>query len=201
MYGYPYPSGAVRLQQLGEAVQLIRRMWTDAPASFSGRHYTLEGAFCNPRPDPVPPILIGARGEQLALRVVARHGDWWECHGVSAQELRRKSGVLAEHCAAVGRDPTSILYAWQCQSVALGDSQQEARTLAERSPLYHHTASDARLVGTPEQLLERLEEYVDIGVRHFILRFLDFPRSDGAIRFAAQVAGKLRAPAPIGGAR
>ena len=104
--------------------------------------------------------------------------------------------MLAEHCEAVGRDPTSILHVWQCQVVSMADSEDEARAIAERSLLYHHSHEDTRLVGTPEQIRERLEERMEIGVRHFILRFLDFPSTDQALRFAAEVAQSCARPAP-----
>jgi alkanesulfonate monooxygenase SsuD/methylene tetrahydromethanopterin reductase-like flavin-dependent oxidoreductase (luciferase family) len=74
----------------------------------------------------------------------------------------------------------------------LADSEDEARAIAERSLLYHHSTDDTRLVGTPEQISERLEERMEIGVRHFILRFLDFPHTDQALRFASEVAPRLR---------
>ena len=56
----------------------------------------------------------------------------------------------------------------------------------------HHSDEDTRLIGTPEQIMERLEERMAIGVRHFILRFMDFPFTDQALRFASEVAPKLR---------
>jgi alkanesulfonate monooxygenase SsuD/methylene tetrahydromethanopterin reductase-like flavin-dependent oxidoreductase (luciferase family) len=191
-YGYEYPSPAVRIRQLDEAVQVIRRMWTTTPASFSGEHYRVRDAFCNPLPNPPPPLLIGASGERLALRVVARHADWWDYSGVAPEEYARKAGVLAEHCEAVGRDPSSILGTWQSQSVALADSEAEARALAERTILYRNAPGGA-LIGTPEQVTARLQEYVEVGVRHFILRFSDFPSPAGALRFAAEVAPKVQA--------
>lgn len=194
-YGYPFPSAAIRLQQLGEALQIIRRMWGSSPASFQGKHYQIEQAYANPLPNPAPPIMIGAAGEQIALRVVARHADWWNLGGVSAPEFARKAAVLAGHCEALGRDPTSILYTWQCQAVCLGDSEVEAQAVAERSNLYRHTPAEGTLVGTPEQVTAKLQEYVDVGVRHFILRFLDFPSPDGALRFAAEVAPRLKTSA------
>ena len=193
-YGYPFPPPAVRLQQLGEAVQILRRMWTVAPASFRGRHYRIERAYCQPLPDPPPPILIGAAGERIALRLVARHADWWNLSGVSPQELARKAAILEGHCREVGRDPTSLLYTWQCQAVALGDGEREARAVAEGNAFYQHEPPGGRLVGPPEQVAARLQEYVDLGVRHFILRFLDFPRTEGALRFAAEVAPRLHLP-------
>jgi alkanesulfonate monooxygenase SsuD/methylene tetrahydromethanopterin reductase-like flavin-dependent oxidoreductase (luciferase family) len=136
--------------------------------------------------------MIGGSGEQLTLRVVAKHADWWESGSHSPAEYRRKSEVLAQHCDAVGRDPTSILHVWQCQVVSLADSEAEARGIAEQSLLYHHSTEDTRLIGTPEQIAEKLEERMDIGVRHFILRFMDFPHTDQALRFANEVAPRLR---------
>jgi alkanesulfonate monooxygenase SsuD/methylene tetrahydromethanopterin reductase-like flavin-dependent oxidoreductase (luciferase family) len=193
MYGYEMPRPAIRIQQLDEACQIIRRMWTESPASFEGRHYTIDAAYANPLPTPVPPIMIGGSGEQLTLRVVAKHADWWESGSQPIPEYRRKTGVLAQHCEAVGRDPSSILHVWQCQVVSIADSEAEARAIAEQSLLYHNTSEDNRLVGTPEQVQAKMEERMDSGVRHFILRFMDFPQTDQALRFHAEIAPKLRA--------
>ncbi|MCC6177576.1 MAG: LLM class flavin-dependent oxidoreductase [Chloroflexi bacterium] len=192
MYGYEFPSAGVRLRQLDEACQIIRQMWTQSPVSFQGAYYTVDEAHCNPLPSPPPPLMIGGGGEKVTLRLVARHADWWESGSLSPDEYRRKAGILAEHCDAVGRDPASILHVWQCQVVSLADSEDEARAIAEPNPLYQHATPETRLVGTPEQIAERLEERIDIGVRHVILRFMDFPRTEQALRFMAEVAPRLR---------
>jgi alkanesulfonate monooxygenase SsuD/methylene tetrahydromethanopterin reductase-like flavin-dependent oxidoreductase (luciferase family) len=193
MYGYEMPRPAIRIQQLDEACQIIRRMWTESPASFEGKHYTIDQAFANPLPSPIPPIMIGGSGEQLTMRVIAKHADWWETGSQPIPEYKRKSGVLAQHCEAVGRDPSSILHVSQCQVVSIADSEASAIAIAEKSLLYHHTSEAGRLVGTPEQVLAKLEERMDAGVRHFIVRFMDFPHTDQALRFAAEIAPKLRA--------
>ncbi len=191
-YGYDFPAAAVRLRQLDEAIRLMRRMWTRTPATFRGDHYAIEDAYCLPLPEPPPPVMIGASGEQLALRLVARHADWWNLSDVTPEGFAQKARVLEEHCDAVGRDPTSILYNLQLQAMAIAETEAEARAIAERSTLYKHTGAGAALVGTPEQVAARLQEYVDVGVRHFILRFLDFPSTAGALLFASQVAPRLR---------
>jgi alkanesulfonate monooxygenase SsuD/methylene tetrahydromethanopterin reductase-like flavin-dependent oxidoreductase (luciferase family) len=196
MYGYEFPSAGVRLRQLDEACQIFRRMWASSPASFHGTYYTVDEAHCNPLPDPPPPIMIGGSGEKVTLRLVARHADWWESGSASPAEYKRKVGILADHCDAVGRDPASILHVWQCQVVSMADSEAEARAIAEKSPLYRHSSPDTQLVGTPEQIQAKLEERIDIGVRHLILRFLDFPATDQALRFAAEVAPRLQRKYP-----
>lgn len=80
-YGFPYPPAKVRIAQLAEAIELIRRMWSDAPAEYHGEHYSISGASCEPRPNPVPPVMVGGSGEKYLLRVVARHADWWNYGG------------------------------------------------------------------------------------------------------------------------
>ena len=73
-YGYDYPSGGTRVAQLAEAIQVVRAMWAESPATFHGEHYRIERAVCLPKPEPPPPIMIGTNGPK-ALRVVARHAD------------------------------------------------------------------------------------------------------------------------------
>ncbi len=53
-YGYDYPSTRTRVEMLEEGVQVIRKMWTEAPATFTGKHYSVSEAHCEPLPDPAP---------------------------------------------------------------------------------------------------------------------------------------------------
>src|ERR1700722_20226200 len=106
-YGIDVVRPSEALVALDEACTIAKRLWDeDAPFDFAGRAYQLKGAICEPKPvqRPHPPIVIGASGEQVALRVVAKHADMWNCptRGDIA-EFRHKSAVLDEHCAAIGR--------------------------------------------------------------------------------------------------
>ena len=98
-YGYPFPPPKVRIQQLEEAVQIIKKMWTKEKATFKGRYYQIEEAVCSPKPEPVPPLMIGGGGEKMTLKVVARHADWWNLPNVSPsiyqQKLDRVRRLLA----------------------------------------------------------------------------------------------------------
>jgi alkanesulfonate monooxygenase SsuD/methylene tetrahydromethanopterin reductase-like flavin-dependent oxidoreductase (luciferase family) len=190
MYGYPYPPPRVRMEQLEDAVHILRALWTERPATYLGRHLRVDGAYAEPRPAARPLIMIGASGEQLGLRLVARYADWWNTTAPTPAELRRKRDVLTDHCQRAGRDVDDILINWQCQVVAIADSEREARALAEASPLYAH-GRDGAIIGTPEQVAEQLRAFVDVGVRDFILRFADFPRLTGVQRFAREVAPQL----------
>jgi hypothetical protein len=111
-YGIAVVSTREAIGALGEACTIIKRMWTEnEPIDFDGRFYRLKGAICEPKPmqRPRPPIMIGAGGEKLSLRVVAEHADIWNCPTRGdVDEFRHKSAVLDDHCAAIGRDPSEI---------------------------------------------------------------------------------------------
>ena len=130
-------------------------------ALFDGRCYQLKGAICEPKPvqRPHPPILIGAGGERLALRVVAEHADIWNCptRG-SAAEFAHKSAVLDEHCAAIGRDPNEIIRSVQ----VLVAAEDPGRSTASGS-------QDLPRMRGPAATRELLTELIKAGARHLVL--------------------------------
>ena len=107
-YGYPFPPTRERIARMDEALRLIKTMWTESPATFEGEFYSVKDAWCEPRPDPLPPIMIGGSGERYLLRAVAEHADWWLSYGDVPAIQERKLAALADHCRDVGRDPASI---------------------------------------------------------------------------------------------
>ena len=192
-YGFEYPSPAVRIAQLREAVQVIRAMWTESPASFEGKHYRIEGAYCEPRPDPAPPIMIGGSGEQLTLRVVARYADWYNTPGSPVEVVARKLEVLRGRCDEIGRDFQAMVKTATIQAVAVAPTRDEARRMAEASPYYRPDLPSANVVGEPADAVEQLRRFAELGISQINVRFADFPRLDGAMRFFEEVVPRLRA--------
>jgi alkanesulfonate monooxygenase SsuD/methylene tetrahydromethanopterin reductase-like flavin-dependent oxidoreductase (luciferase family) len=84
----------------------------------------------------------------------------------------------------VGRDFDSLVKTWHGDCVAVAATSEAARQLAEASPYYN---PDNALVGTPAEVAAQLQRFVDLGVQHFILRFADFPNTDGTALFASEV--------------
>jgi len=109
-YGIPLPPPGPRLQMLDEACQVMIALWTEPRATFEGRHYRLREAYHEPKPiqRPHPPLVIGGGGEKVTLRIVAKYANEWNFNGKTPEEFVHKQRVLAEHCAAVGRDPAEI---------------------------------------------------------------------------------------------
>lgn len=188
-YGYDFPRPAVRIAQLEEAVQIIKLLWTQKRATFHGKYYHVEDAICEPKPDPLPPILIGGGGEQLTLRVVAKHADWWNLTGGTLERYASKLEILRNHCEAVGRDFNEIVKTWSAEAVAVAESEAEAKRIADESPYNNHS-----IIGTPEQVAAQLQRFLDLGVEYLIVRVLDFPRTEGLELFAREVMPRLARP-------
>jgi alkanesulfonate monooxygenase SsuD/methylene tetrahydromethanopterin reductase-like flavin-dependent oxidoreductase (luciferase family) len=186
-YNFPFDSAAARVDELDEAIQIVKLMWTQASATFAGTYYRIQDAYCFPHPDPLPPILIGGGGEQKTLRVVAKHADWWNIPGGTAENYAHKLDVLREHCQAVGRDFGDIVKTWSPEAIALAVTEPEAQQLADAS-LYKKDV----IVGTPAQVGRELQAFIDLGVERLIVRLVDFPSMAGLELFAREVIPLLR---------
>jgi F420-dependent oxidoreductase-like protein len=161
-YGIPFYTLRERLERLDEACEVITSLWTQRRATFKGRHYQLSDAPLDPKPvqQPHPELMIGGGGERVTLRIVARHANHWNVWG-GPQVLARKSAILAEHCAAVGRDPKTITRSVN-MALLITDKKDEveqlARTIETRMGRHAADARDTCLAGTPEQIRERLHQ-------------------------------------------
>ncbi len=172
-YGFAFPDMARRAQQLTEAVDIIKRMWVEETVTFNGRHFRTDTAYCSPKPiqAPRPPITIGARGSRTMLRVAARCADRWNIQTpISPAQYRRKLGFLERHCEEAGRDPGEIGRSLWAGTVIGRDSEDYARA-AEALQLPHAVYLDARIAGTPEECVRRIQGFVDLGVTEFIHYF------------------------------
>src|SRR5690606_31724147 len=69
-YGYEFPRAGIRVEQLDEALQIIKKLWTQELTTFEGQHHSVKDAYCEPKPDPKPVVMIGAF-EPKMLRLVA----------------------------------------------------------------------------------------------------------------------------------
>src|SRR5262245_3812048 len=110
--GFAFPELRDRFRQLEDTLKMVREGWTGergTEAPFEGKTVTAERVLNSPQAlsKPHPPILIGGGGEQRTLRLVARYADACNVFG-NPDNLRRKYGILEEHCLDVGRDYAEI---------------------------------------------------------------------------------------------
>ncbi len=193
-YGFDFPRPKDRIGMMTEAVQIVRSMWTEPSTSFAGKYYTLDRAQCDPKPLqlPYPPIWIGGGGEELTLRSVARYADCANFGG-KPDEWAHKREVLKGHCAVVSRDESTIRKTWTPEVYI---RQTEAEIIAGGSkslwgqPFEDWTAGN--LVGTAEQVCEKIQRYIDLGCTGFVPWCPDYPSTETIERFAADVMPNFR---------
>jgi alkanesulfonate monooxygenase SsuD/methylene tetrahydromethanopterin reductase-like flavin-dependent oxidoreductase (luciferase family) len=109
-YGIELGTLRERSDRFEEACQVLIGMLSQETTDFSGEHYQLTGARCEPKGPqrPHPPICIGGSGERRTLRTTARYAQHWNFAGGAPQDFARKRDVLHAHCRDVGRDPAEI---------------------------------------------------------------------------------------------
>ena len=174
-YGYEFPPVGARLAQLDEGLRVQKLLWSEEQANFKGKFYTLHDAWCSPKPvrRPHPPILLGGGGEQVLLRLVARHADLWN-NGGTVDDFKHKLEVLRGHCEKEKRPYDAIEKSWFGNVIVDADAGR-ARTRLERIAgawgMTPEQMEGRALAGTPERIVERVREYVAAGVTHFVGMF------------------------------
>jgi probable F420-dependent oxidoreductase len=193
-FGFPYPKPSVRIAQMAEGLQIIKRLWAEDAATFKGQYYQVTNAPHAPKPMPRPRIMLGGGGEKL-LKVAAAEADIVNIIPPSGgargkvviedsmkfdmAEFRRRADLLAAQCKAIGRSFDEIELSGMV-FVMLGRTEEEADNMArmtaqmmgiENLDAVHNSPNT--LVGTPEQVaVEMRRRARDLGVTYFFCNFL-----------------------------
>ncbi len=169
-YAIPFYSKGGRARRLVEAVEVVKALFTQDKATFTGKYYQLKDAPCDPKPvqRPHPPILIGGMGPKVVLPLVARHADIWNFFApddpAQVKEIITSFDAL---CQKVGRDPAEV----------------------ERQTTLH----PKEIAGRPaKEVQSRVRGLAAVGVRHFVVS-LPAPYDMAMLRtFAKEVVPALR---------
>ena len=208
----PYPAPKVRVEQLAEALRLIKMIWSEPVTNFDGKHYRVRGLYAEPKPlqKPRPKIMLGGSGPAL-LRLAAEEADILnmipptggkfgevvieDALKFDAAEFRRRTGILRDHARKVGRDPREIELS-QFPFVIMGTDRASTdamlTAMAQMMGLKDVEAarrSPSTLVGDAEQCRDEIRRRVEeLEVSYFFCRFLDPNTLD---RFIDEVIAKL----------
>ncbi len=160
-YGMPLYAAGERIRRLGEACEIIKRMWIETAPSFEGKYYQIKDAYCEPKPiqKPYPPFVIGGAGEKLTLRVVAQYAAIWNVLDNGVEEFQQKSAILDDHCAAIGRDPQTIQRSIHVMAIPekLEKARNEMRSYIEAGATHLILILRAPY---PEGIVHRLDEEI-----------------------------------------
>jgi F420-dependent oxidoreductase-like protein len=204
-YGYGFPSAGDRLGMLDEGVQIMRQMWQTGTATLAGKHYQVDGAIGRPLPvqEGGIPLWIAGGGEKKTLRIAAKYAQYTNFDG-SLEGFKRKSDILAEHCKDVGTDFDAIVRSANF-NVVIGETDKDVADKLEWIRAHYQplvpgadldrtmgNLSSGPLVGTPDQIVERLAEVGGLGLGYTIGYFIDAAYDRGSIDlFATKVIPEL----------
>lgn len=199
-YGIPFPPNKERLLRLEEAIQIIRKMWTEGEettATFNGKYYQIKNAYCNPKPiqKPSPPIMVGGSGERYTLKIVAKYADACNLFG-SAETVKRKLSILREHCKSVGRDYGSILKT-KLGLVVIDNDREIAEKRVQQIlgviPEEYSREQLGELVmhGTPEDILKQIGLLEEVGVQYLIVDLEPYRELEALEIFGNSIVKKM----------
>jgi alkanesulfonate monooxygenase SsuD/methylene tetrahydromethanopterin reductase-like flavin-dependent oxidoreductase (luciferase family) len=212
-YGIAFPAISTRIEQLEEYIIVLKKMLTESSPTFSGKYYTIEDAVCEPKPiqKPHPPLWIGTlRGGKKMFNLIASYADGINTFG-TLSSVKEKIERIFESCKAIGRSVQNLKISCDTH-VLIGRTDDEVREKKREInkynpnyPSYLYLSPDARqrhgipdkmsweeyeelyLIGRPDKIIKRLEEFIDIGVNEFVLWFLYLPHTDDIKLFSKEV--------------
>ena len=193
-YGIPFLKPSDRIGRMKEAVEIIKKMWTEEKASYEGRYYRINEAVCEPKPlqKPHPPITIGGSGEKLTLKVVAQYADRYDWGHVPSLEMyKHKLDVLESHCEAVGRDFHEIEKScWLGGPMFIAQNRKELNKKVMHWKPKNVSMENFKKLNfqcIPDECRQKIQQYTKLGVAYFMLFFGDLPNLNGVRLFADTV--------------
>lgn len=171
--GIPWETLRYRSEVLEETLEVVTRMFTGRPATFSGAHFRVQDLPNVPAPvqQPRPPIYVGGVGERRTLPLVARYADVWNVPTYALDQLAHKMAVLDDQCARIGRDPATIRRSLEAVMVVAPDDAAlaGAAALGERrfgGPGFG--LHEGGYIGTPNQIVDRIGMHRELGFTEFV---------------------------------
>lgn len=180
-FGYPFGSTGERFRTLEETLEVLGRLFAEGPASYKGERFQLREAYNHPRPaqSPRPPIWVGGKGGPRLLGLAARLADGWNtAWRWTPEAYAGRAAAAREACERIGRDPATLRLSLGLFTVLGEDEADLARRYAlmaehlpagvtEQLPL--EMLRRECLAGTPEQALERLGRFAELGVEELVV--------------------------------
>ncbi len=182
-FGVPFYDKKTRFDMFEDALEMTRLLLKEEPpVSFTGKHFTLDGAVLLPRPKRAggPKILIGGGGKKRTLPAAARYADEWNVPFVSPEKFRDLNDTLTGLLVERGRNPKAVKRSIMTQLIIGSTDAEVAAKSADKD-------TSNLIVGTPSQVIDRIAEYADAGVERFMLQWLDLDDIDGIEMVAREV--------------
>lgn len=195
--GFAFPGVRARFDLLAEQVEIVVRSWTEAGFAFAGEHYTLTDQTAVPRPVqlPHPPLILGGGARPRSAALAARFAQEYNTPGATPSQCAERRAVLDRACVDLGRDPASLPLSVMTTCV-VGEDRADVRERLgsllrildeSREPEDVIASRPQWLVGTLDEVAERIEAYRAAGVHRVFLQHLDHRDLDAIALIGARL--------------
>jgi len=200
-FGIEFGTFTDRFEKLEEALQVILPMLDGKTATLAGKHYNVADAMNSPSPIRHIPVMIGGGGERKTFRMVAQYAD--EANIIAdAADMPRKLDALAERCAEVGRDRSTVVVSWQ-RTVCIAPTMEEARADLDAyirlrgmdpetlSDEWRSIIASRFILGDPDTVGEQLTEELSLGIDGFTINMPANGHIPGRVTLLGETAAKV----------
>ncbi|WP_372728467.1 LLM class F420-dependent oxidoreductase [Nocardioides sp.] len=190
-YGIPFPSTGERFDRFEEQLAVITGLWeTPKGETFShgGKHYPVTDSPALPKPvqSPRPPVLIGGLGKKRTPALAARYADEFNLPFVDEETTRTQFARVREACAAIDRDPAQLTWS-NALVLCVGADEAEVERRARAIGREPDELRANGLAGTPQEVVDKLGRYAELGSERAYLQVLDLSDLDHLALVAEQV--------------
>jgi alkanesulfonate monooxygenase SsuD/methylene tetrahydromethanopterin reductase-like flavin-dependent oxidoreductase (luciferase family) len=133
--------------------------------------------------------MVGGTGPKRTLKIVAKYADWCNLNNSSLEDGQKSLEILRQHCQAVGRNYDEIVKTYACDNFIIGASHTEVERIRDTT---FFMKKNVPIEGTPDEIVNNLQPFINLGVTHFQLRFADFPSTKGAELFIKEVLPRYK---------
>lgn len=196
-YGIPFREASIRIAMLQEALEVMKKMWSEEKPAFQGSYYSINGATCNPKPiqKPHPPIWVGTLiGGRRMFETIAKYADGWAIGSwylPSIKEYKQKMESLKLYCLKAKREFESLEKALGVGCIIAENKTKLLEKIRKLKPaevpIEKYETTQKLICGTPDECIEMLGTYVDIGVNHFTMDFPDITTLEAARLFGEHI--------------
>ena len=205
-YGIPFGlNDDERIDQMEEGITVIKGMLKEGKYSFNGKYYSVHEAICNPKPVKKIPVWMGEANNPRMVSAIVKHADVFNSMPCSIEGFQEKIDIIYKECKQQGRDFSTMGFSLETQ-ILIRETDEEIDKIFEgfeeleslnnsydqdildqlkvTNPTLGNYKSKKNfeeefLIGTPEKIIEKINLFIDKGVSHFMLWFMDYPDQKG----------------------
>lgn len=218
-YGFDFgENDQARISAMDEGLTIIKGMLQASPFTFQGRYYSVREAINLPLPTQRVPIWMGEAQHPDMVDSIVRHADVFNSMPCSLNEFQKKKETVLNAFHQSGRPPDSLGFSFETQILVRNTHQEIDETLTQMVAKRANNAShdgdilaqlksvspsgtdfsdpdqlrEQMMIGTPSELIHRFNQFIDAGVTHFMLWFMDYPSVQSMTIFAEDIRPRLK---------